>query len=82
MGSDRILAVEVDIDDQIIEFCKAHPTLEPQDVVRDIARIVCIANLVRNGTLNGKTMVLCGGMARLTAPPSFLIRTPLGAQAD
>jgi hypothetical protein len=63
MGSDPILAVEVDIDDQIIEFCKAHPTLEPQDVVRDIARIVCIANLVRNGTLDGKTMVLCGGMA-------------------
>lgn len=63
MESDPILAVEIDIDDQIIEFCGAHLTLEPEDVVRDIARIVCIADLVRNGTLDGKTMVLCGGMA-------------------
>lgn len=63
MGSEPILAVEPDIDDQIIEFCREHPTLAPQDVLRDIARIVCIANLVHNGTLDGETMVLCGGMA-------------------
>lgn len=63
MASESILAVEPDIDDQIIEFCRQHPTLAPQDVLRDIARIVCIANLVQNGTLDGETMVLCGGMA-------------------
>jgi Nucleotidyl transferase AbiEii toxin, Type IV TA system len=63
MGSDPILAVELDIDDQIIDFCRTHPTVAPEDVLRDIARIVCIANLVRNGTLDGTTMVLCGGMA-------------------
>jgi hypothetical protein len=63
MESDPILAVEIDIDDQIIDFCKTRPTLAPADVLRDIARIVCIANLVRNGTLDGNTMVPCGGMA-------------------
>jgi len=63
MESDPILAVDVDIDDQIIEFCRTHPTLEPEHVVRDIARIVCIANLARNGTLDGNAVVLCGGMA-------------------
>jgi hypothetical protein len=63
MASEPILAVDSDIDDQIVEFCNGFPTLQPAAVVRDIARIVCIANLVRNGTLDGKNMVLCGGMA-------------------
>lgn len=63
MPSESILAVDPDIDDQIIAFCEQHPTLAPQDVLRDIARIVCIANLVRNRTLDGERMVLCGGMA-------------------
>jgi hypothetical protein len=63
MASDPILAVAEDIDEQIIELCESNPTLEPEEVVRDIARIVCIANLVRNGTLDGERMVLCGGMA-------------------
>jgi hypothetical protein len=63
MASDPILAVGEDIDEQIIEFCEHNSTLEPEEVVRDIARIVCIANLVRNGTLDGERMVLCGGMA-------------------
>jgi hypothetical protein len=51
MASEPILAVGTDIDDQIVEFCNGFPTLEPAAVVRDIARIVCITNLVRNGTL-------------------------------
>lgn len=63
MASEPILAVEANIDDQIIEFCKGRPGLTEEQVVRDIARIVCIVNLVRNGTLDGKAMVLCGGMA-------------------
>src|ERR1035441_7057121 len=58
MASEPILAVHTDIDDQIVEFCNGFPMLEPAAVVRDIARIVCIANLVRNGTLDGKNMVL------------------------
>jgi hypothetical protein len=63
MASSPILAVSEDIDDQIREFCKSHRGIEPADVIRDIARIVCIVNLVRNETLDGKDMVLCGGMA-------------------
>jgi hypothetical protein len=63
MASDPILAVEANIDDQIIQFCKTRPGLTEEQVVRDIARIVCIVNLVRNGTLDGKNAVLCGGMA-------------------
>ena len=63
MASETILAIDRDIDDQIVDFCNTFPTLQPLEVVRDIARIVCIANLVRNGTLDGKNMVLCGGMA-------------------
>lgn len=63
MASDPILRVEEDIDDRILEFCGKNPTLEPEAVLRDIARIVCILNLVRLGELDGKTRVLCGGMA-------------------
>jgi hypothetical protein len=63
MASDPILAVDEEIDDQITGFCSARDGLEEADVIRDIARIVCIVNLVRNGTLDGKQMVLCGGMA-------------------
>lgn len=62
MASEPILAVEANIDDQIVQFCKGRGLTEEQ-VVRDIARIVCIVNLVRNGTLDGKNTVLCGGMA-------------------
>lgn len=63
MASEPILAIEANIDDQIVQFCKARPGLTEEQVVRDIARIVCIVNLVRNGTLDGKNTVLCGGMA-------------------
>lgn len=63
MANDSILAVDVDIDDHIQAFCKGRPQMEPSDVIRDIARIVCIVNLVRNGILDGTNMVLCGGMA-------------------
>jgi len=63
MASEPILAVEGNIDDQIIAFCKARSGLSEEQVVRDIARIVCIVNLVRNGTLDGTNTVLCGGMA-------------------
>ena len=57
MASEPILAVEPNIDDRIIQFCKARPGLTEEQVVRDIARIVCIVNLVRNGTLDGKNTV-------------------------
>jgi hypothetical protein len=63
MGSEPILAVDEDIDDQILKFCNSRERIEPEDVIRDIARIVCIVNLVKNGTLDGSQMVLCGGMA-------------------
>lgn len=63
MASEPILAVEENIDEQIIEFCKTRPGLSEEQVVRDIARIVCIVNLVGNGTLDGGNTVLCGGMA-------------------
>jgi hypothetical protein len=63
MASSPILAVDEDVDDQIRAFCADRRRLEPADVIRDIARIVCIVNLVRNGTLDGRQMVLCGGMA-------------------
>jgi hypothetical protein len=59
----QILAVDEAIDDQIVALCESNPTLDVEAVVRDIARIACIANLVRNGTLDGQNMVLCGGMA-------------------
>jgi hypothetical protein len=63
MASESILAVQENIDDQIIEFCKTCEGLTEAQVVRDIARIVCIVHLVQNGTLDGKNTVLCGGMA-------------------
>ncbi|MEX1142293.1 MAG: nucleotidyl transferase AbiEii/AbiGii toxin family protein [Thermoleophilaceae bacterium] len=63
MASSAILAIDDDVDDHIRTFCATRPRLEPATVIRDIARIVCIANLVRNGTLDGEQMVLCGGMA-------------------
>jgi Nucleotidyl transferase AbiEii toxin, Type IV TA system len=63
MASEPILAVEENIDEQIIEFCKTRPGLSEEQVVRDIARIVCIVNLVANRTLDGENTVLCGGMA-------------------
>jgi len=63
MASSPILVLDENIDDQITEFCKDRSGIEPGDVIRDIARIVCIVNLVRHGTLNGEQMVLCGGMA-------------------
>ncbi len=63
MANEPILAVEANIDDQIIQFCRARPGLTEEQVVRDIVRIVCIVNLVHNGTLDGKNTVLCGGMA-------------------
>jgi len=63
MASEPILAVEENIDEQIIEFCATRPGLSEEQVVRDIARIVCIVNLVANGTLDGENTVLCGGMA-------------------
>jgi hypothetical protein len=63
MASEPILAVEENIDEQIIEFCKTRHGLSEEQVVRDIARIVCIVNLVANGTLDGENTVLCGGMA-------------------
>lgn len=63
MASSPILAVDPDIDDQILDFCKGRSRLTPEQVIRDIARIACIVNLVRNGTLDGKETVLCGGMA-------------------
>ncbi|HEY1458304.1 MAG TPA: nucleotidyl transferase AbiEii/AbiGii toxin family protein [Solirubrobacteraceae bacterium] len=63
MASNPILAVDENIDDHIKGFCKTREGLTEGQVVRDIARIVCIVNLVRNGTLDGKNTVLCGGMA-------------------
>jgi Nucleotidyl transferase AbiEii toxin, Type IV TA system len=63
MASEPILVVQENIDDQILEFCKTREGLTEEQVVRDIARIVCIVNLVQNGTLDGKNTVLCGGMA-------------------
>jgi hypothetical protein len=63
MGSEPILAVDEDIDDHIRTFCTKHPKITPPEVIRDIARIVCIVNLVREGTLNDTDTVLCGGMA-------------------
>lgn len=54
MASEPILAVEENIYEQIIEFCKTRPGLSEEQVVRDIARIVCIVNLVGNGTLDGE----------------------------
>jgi hypothetical protein len=54
MASEPILAVGEDIDEQIIEFCKTRPGLSEEQVVRDIARIVRIVNLVANGTLDGE----------------------------
>jgi hypothetical protein len=63
MASSPILAVDEDIDDHIQAFCRSRVGLAPIDVIRDIARIVCIVNLVQNGTLDGTSMVLCGGMA-------------------
>lgn len=57
-----ILAVDLDIDDQIIAFC-GERRLQPPDIIRDIARIVCIVHLVREGVLDGEGAVLCGGMA-------------------
>jgi Nucleotidyl transferase AbiEii toxin, Type IV TA system len=63
MASEPILAVQENIDDQIIEFCKTCDGLTEAQVVRDIARIVCIVHLVQNRTLDGKNTVLCGGMA-------------------
>ncbi len=62
MASEPILAVEENIDEQIIEFCKTRPGLSEEQVVRH-RRIVCIVNLVANGTLDGGNTVLCGGMA-------------------
>ncbi len=41
MASEPILAVQENIDDQIIEFCKTCEGLTEAQVVRDIARIVC-----------------------------------------
>jgi hypothetical protein len=58
-----LLAVPEDIDDLILGYCKNNPRIEPPAVVRDIARIVCIAHLVQNGTLDGRNAVLSGGMA-------------------
>lgn len=63
MASNPILAIDEDIDDQITEFCRGRDGIAEADVIRDIARIVCIVNLVQNGTLDGEQMVLCGGMA-------------------
>jgi hypothetical protein len=63
MASSPILSVSEDIDDEIGRFCATRPGLTEEQVVRDIARIVCIVNLVRNGTLDGTNTVLCGGMA-------------------
>jgi hypothetical protein len=40
MASEPILAVEENIDEQIIEFCNTRPGLSEEQVVRDIARIV------------------------------------------
>ncbi len=63
MGSSPILAVDEDIDDHIRTFCLDRRGLQPNDIVRDIARIVCIVDLVRTGVLDGDVMALCGGMA-------------------
>jgi hypothetical protein len=58
-----ILAIDEDVDDQIVEFCRPRHGIEPADVIRDIARIVCIVNMVRVGAIDGKNMALRGGMA-------------------
>lgn len=63
MASEPLLDVAEDIDDQIEQFCESRTRLGTEDVLRDIARIVCIANLVQQGVLDGEQMVLCGGMA-------------------
>lgn len=57
------LEVNENIDDEIEDFCEDNSNLEPEAVLRDIARIVCIANLVHSGQIDGKSIVLCGGMA-------------------
>ncbi|MGH2833684.1 MAG: hypothetical protein ACRDK2_13000 [Solirubrobacteraceae bacterium] len=41
MASETILAIDRDIDDQIVDFCNTFPTLQPLEVVRDIARTAC-----------------------------------------
>lgn len=64
MGSDasHLLDLPDDLDHQIEELVAENPRLTIEDVVRDIARIICILNLVERGTLDEKTVV-CGGMA-------------------
>ena len=63
MASSPLLAVGEDIDEQIERFCATNERLTIPEVIRDIARIACILNLVQNGTLDGRNTVLCGGMA-------------------
>lgn len=63
MASNQLLAVNEDIDEQIERFCAINERVTIPEVIRDIARIACIVNLVRNGTLDGRNTVLCGGMA-------------------
>jgi hypothetical protein len=58
----RLLALPDDIDDQIEALAEANPKLSITGVVRDIARIILILNLVEQDVLNDKTVV-CGGMA-------------------
>lgn len=58
-----ILLPDLDIDQQIIDFCKENPSLTEEQVLRDIARIVCIVNLARTGALDKTHRVLSGGMA-------------------
>jgi Nucleotidyl transferase AbiEii toxin, Type IV TA system len=63
MASSPLLAVGENIDEQIERFCASNERVTIPEVIRDIARIACIVNLVRNGMLDGRNTVLCGGMA-------------------
>ncbi len=55
MASEPILAVEENIDEQIIEFCKTRHGLSEEQVVRDIARIVCSCTSSQTGRSTART---------------------------
>ena len=56
------LKIPYDIDERIVRLAEQNPKLTPTAIVRDIARIQCIFNLLDQGLLNDDTVV-CGGMA-------------------
>jgi hypothetical protein len=68
------LSVPEDIDGRITEFVRGRHGVTVEMVLRDITRIATIVKLVKDGWLDGKNAVLCGGMAmRCLESPRFTI---------